>query len=34
MSKTAKISYLKDENGNIISPVTSVSSIRDNSGGG
>ena len=30
MSKSAKISYLKDKDGNFISPVTDVSSIYDN----
>lgn len=30
---TAKQKYLKDENGNIISPITSVDSIYDSQGG-
>lgn len=31
---TAKQKYLKDEDGNIISPVTSLDSIYTSSGGG
>ena len=30
---TAKQKYLKDENGNMISPITSVDSIYDSQGG-
>lgn len=31
---TAKQKYLKDENGNIISPVTSLDSVYTSNGGG
>ena len=31
---TAKQKYLKDEDGNVISPVTSLDSIYTSSGGG